>query len=272
MKTRAPLWAWLALIVVLVASGRDAWGNVPVNEETPHRLFGILTFVIAPAAGDTGDVSQGGVAADSIKARIVDAWFARLRTDPAVAIAVPGGAAGLEAKLRDDATRERLFRRGVARLAPQDRLVYFMLLTKYIGQAAAGGCHGATSMQDIVDRISVDSMSDADAAEYFAVLYRIVIRSVLAAPLTLPASATFESALRHLDEAVDAELAGDAQAVARMEGITRGAPGATMADFCWASALLMHVVAAMSGPDRDALLLYMLDVDDAVPARPARTR
>jgi hypothetical protein len=210
------------------------------------------------------------VAPDSIKGRIVDAWFDRLRADPAVAIAVPGGAAGLDAVQRDDAARDRLIKSGIARLAPEDRLAYFMLLSKYIGKVVRSDCRDVASMQDIVDRVSVSSMSDADAAQYFSLLRRIVIGSLLAAPASLPTRLELGMALRHLDDAVNAELAGDPQAEARMTRMMSGARGdsmASMADVCWASAILMQSVAAMGGPDRDALLLYMLDADDPAPTQ-----
>jgi hypothetical protein len=269
MRPRVPLRGWLALTVALAMGGRAALGNVPQSEDVPAGLFPILAYVVAPAAQaagqDTGYLWEVGVAPDSIKGRIVDAWFDRLRADPAVAIAVPGGAAGLEAQLRDDAARDRLIKSGIARLTPEDRLAYFVLLTKYIGKAVRGGCHDVASMQDIVNRVSVSNMSDADAAEYFSLLYRIVIGSLLAAPVTPPTLRELDTALHHLDEAVNAELADDPQAVARMMRMTNGAQGASMADVCWASAILMHSVVEMRGPDRDTLLLYMLDADESVP-------
>jgi len=268
MQMYAPRWALLALTVALAIAGRDALGNVPQEEDTPAGLFEILAFVVVPGADavwqETGYLRQAGVEPETTKARIAEAWFDRLRADPAVAIAVPGGMEGLEARLRDEATRERLIKSGIARLAPDDRLAYFMLLTKYIGKAARGDCQGAASMQEIVDRVSVGGMSDADAAAYFSLLYRIVIRSLLAAPIALPTPAQLKMALRHLDDAVNAELAGDPQAVARMTRVTRSVPGATTGDICWASAILMRSVAAMDVPDRQALLLYMLDVDEPV--------
>jgi hypothetical protein len=44
-----------------------------------------------------------------------------------------------------------------------------------------------------------------------------------------------------------------------------------MADVCWASAILMQSVVEMGPPDRDTLLLYMLDADGRAPeATPTR--
>jgi hypothetical protein len=262
-----PLFAQVALTAVLAMTGREALASVPPRGDSPPGLMVILASVVTPGSEaawrDTHYLSRAGMEPDSIKARIAQAWFDRLLADPAVAIAVPGGTAGLEAKLRDDVARERMIKNGIPRLAPDERLAYFMLLTKYIGEAAHGDCHGVTSMQDIVNRISVGNMSDSDAAEYFALLHRIVIRSLLAAPLTQPTPVQFEMALRHLDDVVNAALAGDPPALARMVRITSGAPGATVADVCWASAFLMRAVVEMDGPDRDALLLYMLDEDES---------
>jgi hypothetical protein len=284
MRTGAPLWASrlrtamplvltvVAVLVLLAATaigGPCALGAVPYAGETPAGLFGMLAYTVANTARandqDREDFQQTGFAPETIKGRIVEGWFESLRTDPAVAVAVPGGAAGLEVQLRDEVARERLIRSGIARLEPPKRLAYFMLLTKYIGKAVNSDCRGVASMQDLVDRISVGSMSDADAAEYFSLLHEIVIRAVLAAPVLLPSSGEFELALRHLDDAVNGALAGDPAAEARMQRVTSGAPGATMADVCWASGILMRSVADMNGPDRDALLLYMLDEDVAVP-------
>ncbi|MCP3706957.1 hypothetical protein M3I54_08155 [Paraburkholderia sp. CNPSo 3274] len=260
--------ALLALTTALALAGHDASGSVPRNEDTPAGLFAVLDYVVAPAEPTSAQsavaLREAGVEQETIKARIVEAWFYRLRADPAVAVAVPGGMAGLESRLRDDAARERLIRSGIARLTPQDRMAYFTLLAKYMGRAARGDCQGMASVQDIAEHISIGSMSDADTAEYFSLLYRVVIRSVLAAPLTLPTPVAYERALRHLDDAVNAALAGDPQSVARLERVTNGGPGATMADICWASAVLMRSTAAMSGPDRDALLLYMLGEDAPV--------
>jgi hypothetical protein len=271
MRLHVPLWATLALTAVLAMAGRGALGNEPQSEDTPPALFAIVSYVVAPAARAAGQETrylwQMGVAPDSIKGRIVDAWFERLRADPAVAIAVPGGAAGLEAELRDDEARDRLIKSGIARLAPEERLAYFMLLTKYVGKVVRGDCHGVASMQDIVDRVSVSNMSDADAAEYFSLLHRIVTGSLLAAPLTPPTPLQLDMALRHLDDAVNAELSGDPQAVARMTRMTHGGPGASMADVCWASAILMQSVVEMGPPDRDTLLLYMLDADGRAPGQ-----
>ena len=260
MKRSGSRWVVLALIAALGWADRNALANVPPRENTPTGLLSILAYVLAPAPAGPGmgNLQLAGVEPDTVKARIVEAWFNRLRADPVIAFAMPGGAAGLEARLRDDAARDRLIRSGIARLTPQERLAYFTLLAKYIGQAASGDCHGVASVQDIADRISPGSMSDADAAQYFSLLHLIVIRSLLGAPLSLPTPMQYEAALRHLDEAVNGQLAGDAQAVARLKRVTGGAPGATMADICWASALLMRSTAAMDGPDRDALLLYML--------------
>lgn len=264
--------ALLALSTALALAARDASGSVPRNEDSPAGLFAVLDYVVAPAeqmsAQSAVALSETGVEQETIKARIVEAWFYRLRADPAVAVAVPGGVAGLEARLRDDAARERLIRSGIARLTPPDRLAYFTLLAKYMGRVARGNCQGIASVQDIADRISIGSMSDADTAEYFSLLYRVVIRSLLAAPLTLPTPMAYERALRHLDDAVNAALAGDPLAVARLARVTNGGPGASMADVCWASAVLMRSTAAMSGPDRDALLLYMLGEGVPVQAAP----
>ncbi|MEM5424245.1 MULTISPECIES: hypothetical protein [Paraburkholderia] len=261
--------AWLALSAALALAGHDASGSVPRSEDTPAGLFAVLDYVVAPAeprsAQSAVALREAGVEQETIKARIVEAWFYRLRADPAVAVAVPGGMAGLEARLRDDAARERLIRGGIARLTPQDRLAYLTLLAKYMGRAARGNCQGMASVQDLAQGISIGSMSDADTAEYFSLLYRVVIRSLLAAPVRLPTPVAYERALRHLDDAVNAALAGDPQSVARLERVTNGGPGATMADVCWASAVLMRSTAAMSAPDRDALLLYMLGED--APAR-----
>ncbi|HKR45917.1 MAG TPA: hypothetical protein VJU59_40690 [Paraburkholderia sp.] len=257
--------AMLALTTALALAGHDASGSVPRNEDTSAGLFAVLDYVVAPAEPTSAQsavaLREAGVEQETIKARIVEAWFYRLRADPAVAVAVPGGVTGLEARLRDDAARERLIRGGISRLTPQDRLAYFTLLAKYMGRAARGNCQGVASVQDIAQGISIGSMSDADTAEYFSLLYRVVIRSVLAAPVTLPTPVAYERALRHLDDAVNAALAGDPQSVARLERVTNGGPGATMADICWASAVLMRSTAAMSAPDRDALLLYMLGED-----------
>ncbi|WP_321921248.1 hypothetical protein [Paraburkholderia guartelaensis] len=257
--------ALIALTAALALASHDASGSVPRNEDTPAGLFAVLDYVVAPAepasAQSTVALHEAGVEQETIKARIVEAWFYRLRADPAVAVAVPGGVAGLEARLRDDAARDRLIRSGIARLTPQDRLAYLTLLAKYMGRAAHGNCEGMASVQDIAQGISIGSMSDADTAEYFTLLYRVVIRSVLAAPVTLPTPVAYERALRHLDDAVNAALAGDPQSVARLERVTNGGPGATMADVCWASAVLMRSTAAMNAPDRDALLLYMLGED-----------
>lgn len=261
--------ASLALGAALALAGHDASGSVPRNEDTPAGLFAVLDYVVAPAeptsAQSAVTLREAGVEQETIKARIVEAWFYRLRADPAVVVAVPGGVAGLEARLRDDAAREHLIRGGIARLTPQDRLAYFTLLAKYMGRTARGNCRGMASVQDIGQSISIGSMSDADTAEYFSLLYRVVIRYVLAAPVTLPAPVAYERALRHLDDAVNAALAGDPQSVARLERVTNGGPGVTMADICWASAVLMRSTAAMSAPDRDALLLYMLG--EGAPAR-----
>ncbi|WP_322028354.1 hypothetical protein [Paraburkholderia sp. J76] len=260
--------ALLALTAALASAAHDASGSVPRSEDAPERLFAVLDYVVAPA-WQTSPPSEPGAEQETTRVRIVEAWFYRLRADPAVAVAVPGGAAGLEALLRDDAARERLIRSGVARLTSQERLAYFTLLVKYIGRAARGDCQGIASVQDIAGRISIGSMTDADTAEYFSLLYRVVIRALLAAPLTLPTPEAYERALRHLDDAVNAALSGDPAAVARLARVTNGAPGATMADVCWASAVLMRSTAALSGPDRDALLLYMLG-EEAPAQTPAR--
>ena len=108
MKMRGALWALLALITALAMADRNALGNVAQHGDTPAGLFGILAYVLAPAPAGPGTryLQQAGVEPDTVKARIVEAWFDRLRADPAIAVAVPGGAAGLEARLRDDAARD----------------------------------------------------------------------------------------------------------------------------------------------------------------------
>jgi len=269
MEMYWPLRALFAVFVVAAITGHNALANVRPNEDAPSGLFVILPYALArdaDAAPDTGSLRKADVASETLKARIVTPWLDQLLKDPVVAIAVPDGAPELEARLRDDPTREHLIKSGVVRLSQTDRLAYFMLLVKYFSKAARGDCRGVTTMQEIVDRISLGSMSDIDGARYLQLIHVIVIRSLLAAPITLPTSAQFETALGHLDKAVDAELSGDPRAIARMSLGTSGAPGATMDDVCWASSILMHLVIEMDNTDRDALLLYMLGEDE-----PART-
>jgi hypothetical protein len=213
-----------------------------------------------------------GIDPDSNKAQIVRVWIDRIRQDPLITSAIPGGAQGVGRIFLDPQLREIIMTNGLVRLPAADRLSYVALMTKFLDELVPVNCFGLTSLSDVMARISLREMSEPDVARYFELLSKVLVSDALNSPVILPTRAQYASAQYHLARALFAQLGGDAYGISRFESYTSNPAQATPSDACWASRVTLHAILSMPDPDRDFILLLtiMHAIDESrTPARDA---
>jgi hypothetical protein len=211
-----------------------------------------------------------GIDPDSNKARIVRAWVDKIQRDPLIASAIPGGAQGIARLFLDPHAREIVMTNGLVRLPAADRLSYVRLMTKFLDELVPVDCFGLFDMGDVMARVSLREMSEADIEQYFELLSKVLVSDALDAPVLLPPRAQYASAERHLAHALLAQLGDDPYSVARFERYAANSSQATASDACWATRVTLHAILSMPDPDRDLILLLTIlhaADEDATPAR-----
>src|SRR5579864_5551265 len=218
-----------------------------------------------------------GIDPDSTKARILNTWVDRIRTDPAIITAVPGGVDGISQMPLDPTAGTALVGNGLARLPEAERLEFFSMLTTIYDQVVPQDCYGLTDQKEVMRRaISFTTMSDAQIDTYFRLIYRMVHQWAVNAPVDAPTPAQHQAALIKLGTSMEAQLHGNKADIERLAAIVVDQPHASPIDRCWMMHLSLHAIAALPEADRDVVLrqLYAVDMKKvaaaaAAPAAPA---
>ncbi|CAB3768483.1 hypothetical protein [Paraburkholderia humisilvae] len=201
---------------------------------------------------------EQGIEPDSAKAQIVRTWINKMRHDPIIASAIPGGAQGLGRLFLDTQTRETVLLNGLVRLSAADRLSYVQLLSKFLDELVPVDCFGLVDMNDVMNRVSLREMSDADAAQYFDLLAKVMVSDALNAPIVLPTHEQYAAAKLQLAHALFAQLSGDESDMTRFKNYSANPAQATPSDTCWATRVTMHAILSMPDPGRDFILLISI--------------
>ena len=199
-----------------------------------------------------------GIDPGSNKAQIVRVWIDRIRQDPLITSAIPGGAQGVGRLFLDPQQREIVMTSGLVRLSPADRLSYVALMTKFLDELVPVNCFGLTSLGDVMARISLREMSESDVEQYFELLSKMLVSDALNTPVILPTRAQYASAQHHLARALFAQLGGDEYGMSRFESYASNPGQATPSDACWATRVTLHAILSMPDPDRDFILLLTI--------------
>jgi hypothetical protein len=199
-----------------------------------------------------------GIEPDSNKAQIVRAWVNKIEQDPLITSAAPGGAPGIARMFLDPQAREVVMSNGLARLPAADRLSYVQLMTKFLDELVPADCFGFADMNDVMSEVSLREMSDAEVAQYFELLSKVLTSDALGSPIALPTRQQYDSALRQLAQALFVQLGGNAPDIARFESYSSNPSQATAGEACWATRVTLHAILSMSDPARDVILLLTI--------------
>ncbi|MEX3936988.1 hypothetical protein AB4Y32_35440 [Paraburkholderia phymatum] len=219
---------------------------------------------IDPAEAASADSGQAdlealffrhGIDPASNKARIIVAWVEKIRDDPVIATGIAGGAQSVGQIFLDPAAREDLMSQGLVRLAPQDRLKYVQLVTKFLDELVPVNCFGLSNMRAVMNQISLREMTDSDVDQYFNLLFKVLLSDASNAPVPSPTPQQYAAAERQLTRTLVAELHGDQTNLARFASYTSNPSMATPSDACWATRVTLHAIIAMPDPERDLVLL-----------------
>ncbi|MFC0400022.1 hypothetical protein [Paraburkholderia rhizosphaerae] len=201
---------------------------------------------------------EQGIEPDSNKAQIVRAWINKIRQDPIIAAAVPGGAKGIGRLFLDTQTRESLLLNGLVRLSAADRLSYVQLLSKFLDELVPVDCFGLLNMNDVMSRISLREMSDSDVAQYFNLLSKVLVSDAVDAPIVLPTREQYTAAKQQFADALFVQLSGDQSDITRFQHYSAHPAQATPSDACWVTRVTMHAILSMPDPGRDYILLISI--------------
>jgi hypothetical protein len=201
---------------------------------------------------------EEGIEPDSNKARIVRTWVNKIRQDPVITAAVPGGAEGLGRLFLDSQTRENILLNGLVRLSAADRLRYVQLLTKFLDELVPVDCFGLVNMNEVMNRVTLREMSDSDVEQYFELLSKVLVSDALNVPVVLPTSDQYAGAKRQLAHALYIQLSGDESDITRFEHYSANPAQATPIDACWVTRVTLHAILSMPDPGRDFILLLTL--------------
>jgi len=255
MKMGFLLAAWCAVLWTSTGNAAFRESAHAGQPEPPAALASPAT----PEASNLGrTLSQNGIAPGSAKAHMLTAWFEMVLHDPSIAMRIGGGPASLERIFVDEGKREALMSSGLARLAPQERLLYLQLFTRLLDEFVPVNCFGLVDMSAVMSHITISQMSDADAALYLQLLYKVLVSSTSDAPVRLPTQQEYAGALEALSRAIVIELDGDTASLDRYGTYTRQPSTATPSDVCWMTRVTLHAIAKMPESERDVILLTVV--------------
>jgi hypothetical protein len=205
---------------------------------------------------------EQGIEPGSSKAQIVRAWVEKIQHDPVITAAIPGGANGISRVFLDPETRENVMSSGLARLCAADRLSYVQLLTRFLDELVPVNCFGEVDTGAAMNTVTLREMSDADARQYFELLYKVLTGDARKSPVVLPTPQQYAFAQRQLSRALLLQLGGNQSDVARYEIYATNPSLATPADACWATRITLHAIISMADPERDFILLRAILQED----------
>lgn len=244
--------AWLAILL-------SSHVSAAVHHVPSAGPFDVGAATIAPSmrrGASLDDVlGQNGIVPGSEKARVLAEWVDTIVRDPIIAARVPGGMHALFQVFVDESKREAMMSSGLARLAPNERLDYLKLFTRLLDELVPVNCFGLVDMHAVMNRITFSQMSDADAALYLRLLYRVLLSSASDIAVRLPTQAEYDSAVEELSRAIVIELDADPASMDRYQLYMIHPSAATPADACWTTRVTLHAIARMSETARDFVLL-----------------
>jgi len=200
-------------------------------------------------------LSQNGITPDSAKAHMLTTWFEMVMHDPRIARRVGGEPASLERLFVDEGRREALMSSGLARLTPQERLLYLQLFTRLLDEFVPVNCFGLVDMNAVMNHITIGQMSDADMALYLQLLYRVLVSSTSDAAVRLPTPQEYAGAMEELSRAIVIELDADTASLERYGTYALRPSTTTPSDVCWMTRVTLHAIAKMPETERDIVLL-----------------
>ncbi len=234
-------------------------GNAAISERPHAGLPDPHSALASPATPEMSNLdrtlTQNGIAPGSAKAHMLTAWFEMVLHDPDIAMRMGGGPALLERIFLDEGKREALMSSGLARVTPQVRLLYLQLFTRLLDEFVPVNCFGLVDMNAVMNHITLGEMSDADAALYLQLLYRVLVSSMSDAPVRLPTPQEYAGAMEELSRAIVIELDADTASLDRYGAYTRRPSTATPSDVCWTTRVTLHAIAKMPESARDIIFL-----------------
>ncbi|RZF25672.1 hypothetical protein EVC45_32160 [Paraburkholderia sp. UYCP14C] len=208
-------------------------------------------------------LDQFGIARGSTKAGIVASWLKKIEQDPAVAQRIPGGVRELEQMFLDEGKREALMSSGLARLTPADRLTYLQLFTHLLDEFVPVNCFGLVDINEVMNRITLAQMSDADAELYLRLIYKVLVSSASGGPVRLPTRQQYSEAVEVLSSKIVIELDADPVNLDRYQSYSAHPESSTPSDVCWTTRVTLHAIERMPEPERDFILMPAIMNSDA---------
>jgi len=203
-----------------------------------------------PPSAHDDTLSENGVDPSSDKGRLIVAWIARISADPAIA----GDVQRMSRLHLNPGARTQLLSDGLERLSPAMRLQYVAMIGTFLDTLVPSDCFGLTDMSDVVNRVSMNAMSESDIDRYFSILVEILRASASDATLDTPTDQQYAQAEHSLRFSLLRELGYLHANVARYTSYMQAPRKAAPVDACWAMRVMMHAVLAMPDPERDVVL------------------
>ncbi|MFT0172194.1 hypothetical protein ACLKMY_24830 [Paraburkholderia mimosarum] len=196
----------------------------------------------------------------SNKAKIIDKWSQKIRLEGASPV---GGGIPLNIQnvMDNPELRKPFILGGLARISPEDRLEYYQMASSFFDRFVPDDCFGMTDPQQVMAKaMSIDKMSDAEADEFFGLIYKMVHASAIHAPIDVPSASAHTAAVKKLGFAMEALVPNDKADIDRFAAFVVDPSHVSLRDKCWMTGLSMHAILSMSEPDRDIILRYTFAV------------
>ncbi|SAL87565.1 hypothetical protein AWB74_08168 [Caballeronia arvi] len=215
-------------------------------------LFDQLTgAVIAKSESVYGRMmAANGVDPTSNKGRLILAWVIRISRDINIADSVHRmGNASL-----NPGVRTKLMSGGLHLVPPPLRLQYVELVSHFLDTLVPFDCFGLNDMSEVLNRIPMSNMSEAQIDVYF----RVLLAALRASETDAEQESLGAQQLARADEGLRRSLLhelGYLQAnVARYATYAQDPTAAAPIDACWAMRVTMHAMLALPDPERDIVL------------------
>lgn len=191
-----------------------------------------------------------GVDPASDKGKLILAWVSRINADPMVA----GNVQRLSKIYLNSRSRAELMSNGLMRLSPALRLQYVSLISKFLDTLVPSDCFGLNEMSEVLDRISLSAISEADIDAYFHVLSAALRAGESETRADMPSAQQYEHADESLKRSLLNELGYIPANIARYMAYAQAPRTAAPVEACWAMRVTMHAILALPDPERDIVL------------------
>jgi hypothetical protein len=196
---------------------------------------------------------------------LILAWIVRINSDPAVA----GNVQRKSDLMLNPGARAEALADGLGRMAPALRLQYVALIAKVLDTLVPPDCFGLSEMDAVIDRVSLNAMSDADIDGYFRMLLAALRATQTGTTLDTPSPQQYAQAETSLKLSLLRELDYAPGNVARYSAFSANPSSVPSVDACWAMRVTIHAILAMPDPERDVVLRQTVQSRRGTPA-PAR--